>query len=383
MHTLSSVVDPQLLIGIAIAAMFSIVVSMFSLFQRPVFLGAICVMGSAAFYRWAFAGFLVVIVVAYGTLCLLNRQAPGEKRWRWACMAMLVLLTVFTLGRALHWDRSMALQGPVPLVVYSLDMWLALRLVTLFWEVGSGAAPMPQFSRYILWSCLPLTVVGPVLRFSKFPTTICTDRSLWKSSTWWMEAAAGAAKLITGPMLIVLQRFMETRWPQAHWFTAGAATLVTGPLGFYFTVAGYLQLVEAFSRPCGFALPVSFNSPIGRENISAFWANWNMTATAVFRDYLFYNRWGLSTYNVYFNTIILFLLVGLWHSVNAYWLLWGFLHGLFFCTFLLWRKFNNRLGFLPLRGTIVSRTAARTLTYVAVCACWYLPSKILQRLPVA
>ena len=113
--------------------------------------------------------------------------------------------------------------------------------------------------------------------------------------------------------------------------------------------------------------------------MSAFWMNWNMTATFVFRDYLFYNRWGRGTYNIYVNTILLFTLVGLWHEANAYWILWGFLHGLLFCCFLLWRKYNQRLGHDPLRGTPLSRTAGRALTYFCVCILWYLPSKILQK----
>ena len=105
-----------------------------------------------------------------------------------------------------------------------------------------------------------------------------------------------------------------------------------------------------------------------------------MTATRVFRDYLFFNRWGQRTYNVYFNTILLFTLVGLWHAANGYWILWGFLHGLLFVSYLLWRKFGDRFGNVPLRGTTVSKTAARLLTYFSVCMCWYLPSKILQKL---
>ena len=123
--------------------------------------------------------------------------------------------------------------------------------------------------------------------------------------------------------------------------------LFTGPVGFYLSTASYFHLMEVLGRPAGFKLPPSFNYPLGRENISAFWMNWNMTATFLFRDYLFYNRWGRRTYNIYFNTVLLFTLVGLWHAANAYWILWGFLHGLSFCVFLLWRKYNGRLGRYP------------------------------------
>jgi alginate O-acetyltransferase complex protein AlgI len=259
-------------------------------------------------------------------------------------------------------------------------MWLVLRLVTLFWEVGSGSVTTPSLSSYIVWTCLPFTLGGPLLRYSQMPVAVCVDRSLWRSPAWWLDFGTGAAKLIAGMALYAAQEVMASRWPQAHLLNSGTTALVTGPLGFYLTYAGYFHMMEALGRTSGFKLPESFNYPIGRENISAFWMNWNMTATSVFRDYVFYNRWGRRSYYVYFNTIVLFTLVGLWHAANGYWILWGFLHGLLFCGFLLWRKYSVRLERLPLRGTSAAQIAARVMTYLCVCACWYLPSKILQKL---
>jgi alginate O-acetyltransferase complex protein AlgI len=95
---------------------------------------------------------------------------------------------------------------------------------------------------------------------------------------------------------------------------------------------------------------------------------------------LFYNRWGFHHYNPYLNTMVLFVLVGLWHAANAYWVLWGFLHGVFMCCFLIWRNYNKTFSWLPFRGTTISLRAARTFTFLVVCSAWYLPSKILQRL---
>jgi D-alanyl-lipoteichoic acid acyltransferase DltB (MBOAT superfamily) len=83
---------------------------------------------------------------------------------------------------------------------------------------------------------------------------------------------------------------------------------------------------------------------------------------------------------VYFNTLLLFTLVGLWHDAGAYWILWGLLHGLLFCTFMTWRRYRARIGHLPLQGTWAARRAAQIVTYLCVCACWYLPSKIVQKL---
>jgi hypothetical protein len=383
MNTAAPIADVHLLIGLAVAIVFSIGVSLFAPLQRGIGLCLISLVGAAAFHWQGFVGFVIVNGIAYALACRLGVISSPSRRWGWACVALVALVAVFTLGRVFNWENRLVLSTPAPLLLYSLDMWSALRLVTLFWEVGSGTLQAPSIAGFTTWACLPLTQLGPLLRYSQFFGAVSGNLWLWKSPVWWSEVGAGTAKLVVGQGLYFAQRIISARWPQAHFLNNVTITFVTNPLGFYLTIAGYFHLMEALGQPCGFKLPMSFNFPIGRENISAFWMNWNMTATHVFRDYLFYNRWGMRTYNIYFNTVLLFTLVGLWHAANAYWILWGFLHGLVFCCFLLWRKYNARLGHLPLRGTRISRAAARAFTYFWVCACWYLPSKLLQKLATA
>jgi D-alanyl-lipoteichoic acid acyltransferase DltB (MBOAT superfamily) len=379
MSTLGDAVNTHLLVGIAVALVLSIAVSAFSVFQKELYLCLLCLLAAVAYHWRAFPSFLAVNGIAYVSLCWLNRQTIGPRRWRWACGALVSLIIIFTLGRVLHLDR-LALPGLYGILVFSLDMWLVLRLVTVFWEVGSGRLAAPSMSAFIIWTCLPFTLGGPLLRYSEFPLTLRTKPTLWRSAAWWMEGAAGLGTLMLGVSLPIAHNAAFVRWLHSDLLSKAALTFFTVPVSFYLTTAGYYSVMEALGKPAGFILPMSFNYPLWRENISAFWVNWNMTATAVFRDYLFYNRWGRRGYNVYFNTMALFILVGLWHAANPYWILWGFLHGLLFCGFLVWRKYGSRLGHVPLRGTPVARASARVLTYVSVCACWYLPSKILQKL---
>ena len=371
-------VDPMLP-GLIVAVVFSVAVAVFPVLQRGWSLGLVSSLAAAAYYQRAFLGFVGVIALAYIALLWLRGQTSRSLRWRLACAALFLLIVVFTMGRLLHWDNSMVqLTSSVRLQIYVLDMWLLLRLVTLFWEVGSGAVSDLPLSRYIVWTCLPLTLAGPLLRYSQLPAEFRANRYFWMSPQWWFEMATAVGKMTIGFALGALQQITQTQWPKAHIGNSLLGVLITGPMGFYLTTAGYFQIMELLGRPAGFKIPESFNFPIGRKNISDFWMNWNMTATYVFRDYLFYNRWGRRNYNVYFNTLLLFTLVGLWHAANLYWVLWGFLHGLLFCTFVFWRKHANQFSNLPLRGTPIAQAGARVLTYVSVCACWYLPSKILQ-----
>jgi D-alanyl-lipoteichoic acid acyltransferase DltB (MBOAT superfamily) len=377
-----AVADEPLLIWIPFVVVFSVAIPLFPGLQKSSNLWLFCLVGAAAYHLQRFTGFVAVLGIAYAFVRSLSALRLRPIRWRWTCIALVSLVLVFTLGRVFDWGRLISLPGARSVALYSLDMWLALRLVTLFWEVGAGIVAAPPLTAFILWTCLPFTLAGPILRYSEFPETICVNRSLWKSSNWWLELVAGAAKLLAGMLLPAEHDVVFHRWPQAHLLRKGVSIFFTAPFSFYLTTAGYFTLMEVLARPAGFKVPSSFNFPIGRQNISEFWMNWNTTVTRVFRDYLFYNRWGLQGYNMYLNVVVLFTLVGLWHAANAYWILWGFMHGLLFCGFLFWRKYGSRLGQIPLRGTPAARATASILTYVSVCLCWYLPSKILQKLGV-
>lgn len=157
------------------------------------------------------------------------------------------------------------------------------------------------------------------------------------------------------------------------------SAFLLAPWSIYLVIAGYLKLMEAFARPWGLVLGPSFDRAFVQRNVADFWTRWNMTATAVFRDYAFYARWGLARPNMYVNTVIVFLLVGLWHGPNEYWLVWGMLHGLGFCVFLLYRRHGAGLRRACAWVPEGCRSAiARTATYVFVCSCWFAPPWIIR-----
>ena len=364
--------------GLLVAGLFSAAMPLVAYFRQTRWVYLLSLLAAALYYGHAFSGFLLVAGIAYLPARWLASHASPAGRWRATGIALLLLIALFTLGRVLHWDQaSFPHTGGA---VYVLDMWLVLRLVTFYWEVGSGkVAKIISLRRYITWVCLPFCLAGPLVRYSEMSFDVLPRSSVWKSIGWWREFAAGAAVFALGMALPIVPTVLLPGAAHNHLWRAAWTGLVAGPLGFYFTTAGYFRMMETLAKPAGIKLPPSFNYPIGRENISAFWMNWNMTATFVFRDYLFYNRWGRRSYNIFFNTLLLFTMVGLWHAANAYWILWGMLHGLLFCGFLLWRRHEKRLSGLPLRHTAVSRAGARVFTYLCVCACWYLPSKIILR----
>jgi D-alanyl-lipoteichoic acid acyltransferase DltB (MBOAT superfamily) len=369
-----------LLRGFAIALIAAAVIPFLFKTVRRQALWAAGLPAAIAYYGWAFPGFLVVSGLGFTVAWALSRIQDRDSRWRWAALALVVLIALFTAGRIGRWDQlAVLVVGGRSLSACTLDMWLVLRVVTLFWEVGSGAVKAPTAGACLGWAALPMTLGGPLLRYSELPVVIETRPAVWLVPGWWRELMRAAAKLAAGVVLGFVPAFMADHWPASRLLRGAVVVFITGPVGFYLTFAGYYHLMQTLARPVGIAIPDSFNWPFGRENISAFWANWNITATRVFREYLFYNRWGLRGYNVYVNTLVLFGLVGLWHGADAYWVSWGLLHGITFCGFLAWRRSQTGRGLQqgPAPGTRAD-IAGRVATYVCVCAAWYLPSKVLS-----
>ena len=156
--------------------------------------------------------------------------------------------------------------------------------------------------------------------------------------------------------------------------------LLVTPWPFYLRIGGYYSLMSATGVAWGFAIPESFVRPFTRPNLASFWANWNATVTNVFRDYLFYARWGRpGRPNVYFNTFVVFVLVGAWHDPHPFYLLWGVYHGIGYVVFL-WYRANKAslLRRLPTLPRPIITAASVAATYLFVCFSWTIPLFAIQ-----
>jgi D-alanyl-lipoteichoic acid acyltransferase DltB (MBOAT superfamily) len=251
-------------------------------------------------------------------------------------------------------------------------MWLLLRLVTVIWEFGSGRITVPTVWEFLAWTSLPFGCSGPLLRFFEF-----RRQAPWSTEppqlgrNWWIGLSVGVGMVCGGIVLSVIAGQLE------HLGSAGKlmGLFGTSPWGWYLSVGGQFALCRSAGILAGIIFPISFDRPLFARNISDFWARWNMTATAVFRETLFFNRWGFRAVNLYINSIVLFLIVGIWHAVNGYWVLWGLLHGIGFAIFIAYKR--TRVASARHLPAVVSWA----FTYLFVCFCWAAPPQVLMRIP--
>lgn len=112
-----------------------------------------------------------------------------------------------------------------------------------------------------------------------------------------------------------------------------AATALFG-LQIYCDFSGYTDIARGCALLMGIRLSENFRRPYAAVTLREFWQRWHMSLTRWFTDYVYIplggSRRGLTV--TLRNTMIVFLLSGLWHGADVTFLIWGGLHGLFLCA---------------------------------------------------
>lgn len=130
----------------------------------------------------------------------------------------------------------------------------------------------------------------------------------------------------------------------------GGSTLLLGAILFAFQIygdfSGYSDIAIGTARLFGFNLMRNFNMPYFSRDIAEFWRRWHISLTTWFRDYIYIPLGGSrgTKWRSLTNTIIIFLVSGLWHGANWTFILWGAFHALLFAPLLLMgknRKFTS------------------------------------------
>lgn len=117
----------------------------------------------------------------------------------------------------------------------------------------------------------------------------------------------------------------------------------------YFDFSGYSDMAVGVSSMFNIDLPMNFDSPYKAVSIRDFWKRWHMSLTRFLTKYIYIPLGGSRKGIVftYLNTLIVFLVSGLWHGANWTFILWGLLHGLLSCFDRVIDKIEEKV-FLPI-----------------------------------
>lgn len=94
---------------------------------------------------------------------------------------------------------------------------------------------------------------------------------------------------------------------------------------------GYTIIAQGSATMLGIRLMDNFRQPYLATSIHDFWRRWHISLTSWFTDYLYIplggNRKGILRKMI--NTMIIFLISGLWHGASWHYVIWGGIHGIY------------------------------------------------------
>lgn len=128
----------------------------------------------------------------------------------------------------------------------------------------------------------------------------------------------------------------------------------------YCDFAGYSYIAIGCGKLFGLNLTANFKEPYLAKDITDFWRRWHISLSSWLRDYLYIplggNRKGFSRKCI--NTIIVFLVCGMWHGAGLNFIAWGLLHGIYSVVDALWKKAGWK------------QYGSRMITFFAVAFAW-------------
>ena len=193
-----------------------------------------------------------------------------------------------------------------------------------------------EYAAYVTF--FPQLVAGPIVMHSELVPQM-QDRTKKKMNFENMSQGLYALALGLGKKVLIadtLSKIVNVGYADIGSLNRVSAIviMVSYTLQIYFDFSGYCDMALGMSKMFNIDLPFNFNSPYKAKTVSEFWARWHMTLTRFFTHYVYIPLGGSRKGKIrtYLNTMIVFLLSGIWHGANWTFILWGIIHGAFMTT---------------------------------------------------
>ncbi len=212
-------------------------------------------------------------------------------------------------------------------------------------DVAVQKNPM-YFGTYV--ALFPQLIAGPIVRYIDVEREINDRQHTFENFRLGVRRfMVGLAKkiLITNNLSLIINAFRDAEAiSQAsvlfYWIYA-----LTFTLSLYFDFSAYSDMAIGMGKMFGFNFIENFNYPYMSKSIAEFWRRWHMSLGFWFRDYVYIPLGGnrVSKLRWVFNTLVVWLLTGMWHGANWTFILWGLLYAVCLLT----EKFVPAIKMMP------------------------------------
>lgn len=192
--------------------------------------------------------------------------------------------------------------------------------------------PEKHFGKYAVFiSFFPQLVAGPIERTDNLLPQIKREQVFSYDDTVY-----GLRQMLWGfyKKIVVadtLSYYVDLVYDDPFSYRGGVLLIVVVffSIQIYCDFSGYSDIAIGTARLFGIKLMTNFNGPYFSTSVNEFWKKWHVSLSTWFRDYIYIPLGGNRKGNIrkHINTLITFLLSGLWHGANWTFIFWGGIHG--------------------------------------------------------
>ena len=295
---------------------------------------------SLFFYGWGEPVYVALMVASillfYG--CGIAIGKAKEQKWKkfWLTVSVVVslsLLGIFKYADFFVSSVNAATGLSIPLLRLALPIGISFytfQCLSYTIDVYRGEAEVQMnpisFGAYV--SLFPQLIAGPIVRY------VDVARELNSRTLSWDKIALGLRRFLIGlakkiiiadNFAALMKLFRESGEPSVLFFWMYAIAFT---LNIYFDFSGYSDMAIGLGKVFGFNFIENFNYPYISRSIQEFWRRWHMSLGSWFRDYVYIPLGGnrVSKARWVFNTLVVWMLTGLWHGAAWNFVLWGLLY---------------------------------------------------------
>lgn len=282
-----------------------------------------------------------LLEVALIKIYLVLRRKCGRKPWIYRLFLLLALFPIVAckISGIIH-------NGLFEFLGIS---YMTFRIIQVIIETYDGIIQeirLFDLSAFILF--FPSVSSGPIDRSRRF----CTDFQKTYSRGEYLELLGiGFQKLLLGITYKFfisgfLYPIMNTYWKSMTPLGILAYVYVYG-FNLFFDFAGYSLMAVGTSYIFGIRTPDNFRYPFISVDIKDFWDRWHITLSHWFRDFIFSRFMMQSIRKKWFKKrlngaavglIVNMLVMGFWHGLTSYYILYGLYHGILLAVTEIYQK---------------------------------------------
>lgn len=318
------------------------------------------VLASYVFYGWWNPKFLLLIAFTTLTswtsaILIGNRQKSGKKgKWILACNAVVVLGVLCTYKYFDFFAASFAeMFAHAGIRIDALTLGLVLPVGISFYTLQalsysfdvyrgkiSPTKNIIAFFAYV--SFFPQLVAGPIERATNLLPQFLRSRTFN-----YGKAIEGMQRILWGlfkKMVIADNCAVAVNYIFENYTSMNGGMLVWGAIFFSFQIygdfSGYSDIAIGTANLFGIKLSKNFHFPYLSRDIAEFWRRWHISLNTWFVDYVYIPLGGSrgTLRLTIFNTLVIFLLSGLWHGANWTFIFWGLFNAILFIPLILSRQ---------------------------------------------